>query len=213
MGLFDGLTDALFGKAATPPAYQPYQAQTPQYNVQLGQQGQQAQNQLGQVLQGRLSAYQQGGSTLDPAYRAAVLGNAQQEATESARLAGNQLGEQMNQYGLLNSSAMGYGAGVIGKQSQLTMQNAANYLTQQDLQGVNQLQQTGQQYLNSQQQMAQNQAQGQMQAGEFGYTAGATEHNNQYQGQVAQANAQNDQRKALLTGLFGLGKAGIEAMP
>lgn len=213
MGLLDGLQSLLFGSSSSssPPTYQPYTAPLPQYNQQLSQQGTQAQNQLGSVLSGRLNAYQQGGSTLDPAYRAAVLGDAQASATTQAGLSSQQLVEQLNQNGLLNSSATGYGLGQIQKQSQLTMQNAANYLTQQDIGSLNSLQGADQSYLGSQQQAAQQQAQGSLNAGEFGYQQGAQQNQNQYNSQLAQYQAQQQQRQSLLGGLFGLGQAGVMA--
>lgn len=208
MGLMDFLQSSLYGDEK-PPAYQPYQAATPTYNQQLSPQGQQTQNQLGQVLQGRLSAYQNGGSTLDPAYRAAVLSQAQQGATQAQKVANQGIAEQFNANGLLNSSAAGYAYGKTGAQAQLTMQNANDYLTQQDLQGVNQLQQTGQSYLNSQQQQSQQQAQGNLQAGEFGYNAGRQNSDNQNNYNMSAYNQQQQQRQGLLNGLFGLGKAAV----
>lgn len=207
MGLLDGLTDLLFGTnkggGAQAPSYQPYTQPVPQY--QQTALGQQSNNQLGDVLRGRLSAYQRGGSTLDPAYRKAVLGDAQASANTTAQLARNQLGEQLNKWGLLNSSAAGYGLGKIGQQQQLTLQNAANYLTEQDLGNVNQLTGQAQMFGNSQNQLAGQQLAGQ----QFGYNAGEQQNENVYNSQLNQYSAAQKQRQGLLSGLFGLGKAAV----
>lgn len=201
MGLFDGLSNILFGDAPEVPKYQQYSAPTPQYAPTKS--GQQQTDQLGEVLKNRLAAYQRGGSTLDPAYRQAVLGDAQAVAGEAARTASQNIGEQFNNWGLLNSSATGYGLGKVQNQYQLAMQNAANYLTQQDLQGLNDLTGQSQNFQNQQNQVANNQ----LQAKQFGYAAGQQEHQQEYNGQLAGYNQKAQQRSNLMEGLFGLGKA------
>jgi hypothetical protein len=213
MGLLDGLSDLIFGgsdQKTLPPIYKPYSTPAPQYQSTPGYDA--ASTALQNVLIKRmLGNYQQGKPILDQNYRNAVLGQAQRSADQQAQESSRQLGEQFNQYNLLNSSAMGTGQGLIQRERQREVADSADKLTQAELGQLNNAISGAQSYAGLQGQEGARK----LAADQFGYTAGRDDYQNVYTSEAARAKAEadqkNTQRSKLLEGLFGLGKAGVMA--
>lgn len=113
------------------PAYQsaPAYKAAPTYNgAGAGSYASNLQSMMSQAL-GRLNS---GQTTLSPEYRAAVMGTATRSANDAADEGAERINHQLNQMGLLNSTAQGRALGENERTRQSQVANARDDLTEQE---------------------------------------------------------------------------------